>query len=82
MWLLTKSDSACILISEFHPSVESQKSLCFPGQDWVADHAPCSGWVYDNDVWDCDVYGYERLPFSRLFKIYKRHAAMLAELSQ
>jgi hypothetical protein len=82
MWLLTKSDSACILISEYHPSVESQKRLCFPGQDWVADKAPCNGWVYDNGFWDCDIYGYSRLPFASLFKIYERHLAVLKELSQ
>ena len=82
MWLLTQPDSYCILISEFHPSVESQKRLCFPGQEWVADQAPCSGWVHDNDVWDCDMYGYERLPFLNLFKIFERHEAVVKELSK
>jgi len=82
MWLLTKPDSYCILISEYHPSVESQKRLCFPAQDWVADKAPCNGWVYDNDVWDCDIYGYSRLPFASLLKIYERHLAVLKELNQ
>jgi hypothetical protein len=81
MWLLTRPESACILISEFHPSVERQKTLCFPGQDWEAENALCSGWVYDDGYWDCDMYGYSHLPFADLFKIFKRHAAMLEELS-
>jgi hypothetical protein len=82
MWLLTKEDSACILISEVHPSVERQKALCFPGQDWVAENALCNGWVYDDGFWECDMYGYGRLTFTNLFKIYKRHAAMMEELSR
>jgi hypothetical protein len=81
MWLLTRPESACILISEFHPSVERQEALCFPGQEWVAENALCSGWVYDDGYWDCDMYGYSHLPFADLFKIFKRHAAMLEELS-
>jgi hypothetical protein len=82
MWLLTNQDSSCILISEVHPSVERQKALCFPGQDWVAENALCLGWVYDDGLWDCDVYGYGHLPFADLFRIYKRHVAMLEELGR
>ncbi len=77
MWLLTKQNSVCILISELHPSVERQKALCLPGKEWVAENELCNGWVYDNGIWDCDIYGFNRLPFPDLYKIYKRHAARL-----
>lgn len=50
MWLLTRDDNACMLVSETHPSVERQQVLC----GWVADRAPCAGDIFDNDYWVCD----------------------------
>ena len=72
MWLLTREDgSYCILLADSHPSVEAQKRLCFPGQDWVAENA-IVGWVYDDGTWDLDKLGYLRADFTYLYKIYER----------
>jgi hypothetical protein len=76
MYLLARSDSYCLLISEYHPSVESQKALCFPGTDWVATSTPCEGYVCDEDCWECDYLGYERLSLKELRPIYERHLAL------
>jgi hypothetical protein len=73
MYLLTQADSYCLIISDLHPSVERQKAICFPGTDWVATSTPCVGWVCNNDCWDCDVFGYERLSLKNLRPIYERH---------
>jgi hypothetical protein len=73
MYLLARSDSYCLIISDFHPSAERQKALCFPGTDWVATSTPCVGWVCENDCWECDIYGYERLSLKKLRPIYERH---------
>lgn len=80
MFLLTGGGRYCMLISEWHPSVERQKAACFPGQDWVAEQSPCSGMVYDNDTWACDPFGYERLPLDRLKKVYERHVKNLERI--
>jgi hypothetical protein len=77
MYLLTRPDSYCLLISEVHPSVESQKALCFPGTDWVATNTPCEGYVCDEDCWECDYLGYERLSLKELRPIYKRHLSLI-----
>jgi hypothetical protein len=77
MYLLTRPDSYCLLISEYHPSVESQKALCFPGTDWVATSTPCEGYVCDEDCWECDYLGYERLSLKELRPIYERHLALI-----
>lgn len=82
MWLLTNEEKSCILISEAHPSVESQKASCFPGQEWVAENTLCSGYVYDNGFWGCDEFGFERLPVSELMKIFGRHKEKLEQLAQ
>jgi hypothetical protein len=76
MYLLTRPDSYCLLISDVHPSVESQKALCFPGTDWVATNTICEGWVCNNDCWDCDYLGFERIKFSDLMKIYQRRMGL------
>jgi hypothetical protein len=72
MYVLTRDDSYCILVSDVHPSVESQKALCFPGTDWVATNTPCEGWVCDNDCWDCDYRGFQRFSLKELWPIYMR----------
>lgn len=77
MYLLTRPDSYCILVSDVHPSVESQKALCFPGTDWVATNTACEGWVCDNDCWDCDYLGFERITLSDLKHIYKRRMGII-----
>jgi hypothetical protein len=86
MWLLTRDDQGCILLSETHPSVERQKALCFPATDpdWVADSAPCADYVYDNDTWSCDAFGFSRLPLydedgPDLMEVWQRHAARQEE---
>lgn len=76
MYLLTRPDSYCLLISDVHPSVESQKALCFPGTDWVATNTLCEGFVCENDCWDCDYFGFERLSFSDLMDIYSRRMGL------
>jgi hypothetical protein len=75
MYLLTRSDSYCLIISDYHPSVERQKALCFPGTDWVATSTPCAGYVCDEDCWECDYLGFERLRLKELREIYERHLA-------
>ena len=77
MYLLTRPDSYCLLISDVHPSVESQKALCFPGTEWVATNTPCEGWVCNNNCWECDYLGFERLNLSDLNKIYQRRMGLL-----
>jgi len=72
MYVLTRDDSSCILVSDVHPSVESQKALCFPGTDWVATNTACEGWVCDNDCWDCDYLGFSRFSLQELWPIYER----------
>jgi hypothetical protein len=72
MYLLTGERKYCILISETHPSVERQKAACFPGEEWVASRALCSGGVYADDSWKCDSLGYERAPLSRLLEVHER----------
>jgi hypothetical protein len=90
MWLLTRGDQGCILLSETHPSIERQKALCFPATDpdWVADNAPCADFVYDNvydnDTWSCDAFGFARLPLHDengpdLWEVWQRHAARQEE---
>jgi hypothetical protein len=79
MFLLTGSGKYCMLISEWHPSVERQKAACFPGQEWVAERTPCSGMVYDNGSWACDGFGFERLPLDRLQKVYEQHLKKLQQ---
>jgi hypothetical protein len=74
MYLLTGGGKFCVLISETPPSIERQKQLCFPGEDWVAEQVPCAGPIYDDDVWVCDSFGYPRLGLEGLKKIYERHA--------
>jgi hypothetical protein len=85
MWLLTRGDQGCILLSETHPSVERQKALCFPATDpnWIADNAPCADYVYDNGTdyghWSCDAFGFARLPLHDkdgpdLWEVWQRHA--------
>jgi hypothetical protein len=77
MYLLTRPDSYCLLISDVHPSVESQKALCFQGIDWVATKTACEGWVCNNGCWDCDYLNFERLPFKDLKSIYERRMGLL-----
>ena len=77
MYLLTRPDSYCLLISEVHPSVESQKVLCFPGTDWVATNTPCEGYVCDEDCWECDYLGFERLSLKDLRPIFERHLSQI-----
>jgi hypothetical protein len=72
MYLLTREDSYCILVSDVHPSVESQKALCFPGTDWVATNTACEGYVCDNGCWDCDYLGFSRETLKELWEIYQR----------
>jgi hypothetical protein len=72
MYVLTREDSYCILVSDVHPSVESQKALCFPGTDWVATRTACEGWVCNNDCWDCDFLGFDRFTLKDLWDIYQR----------
>ena len=86
MWLLTRGDQGCILLSETHPSIERQKALCFPATDpdWVADNAPCADYVYDDDTWSCDAFGFPRLPLHDengpdLWEVWQRHAARQQE---
>jgi hypothetical protein len=86
MWLMTRGDQGCILLSETHPSVERQKALCFPATDpdWVADSAPCADYVYSNDTWSCDAFGFSRLPLHDengpdLMEVWQRHAARQEE---
>jgi hypothetical protein len=90
MWLLTRGDEGCILLSETHPSVERQKALCFPATDpdWVADNAPCADYVHDNGTdygfWSCDAFGFSRLPLydedrPDLWEVWQRHAARQEE---
>jgi hypothetical protein len=86
MWLLTRGDQGCILLSETHPSVERQRALCFPATDpdWTADNAPCADYVYDNDTWSCDAFGFPRLPLydetgPDLMQVWQRHAARQQE---
>jgi hypothetical protein len=75
MYLLVRSDSYCLIVSDEHPSVERQKELCFPGTDWVATSTPCVGYVCDEDCWECDYLGFERLSSKDLRLIYERHLA-------
>lgn len=74
MWLLTRGDQGCILISETHPAVHRQNALCFPATDpnWTATNAPCAAYVYDDDTWACDRYGYYRLPLEDLLSMLSR----------
>lgn len=76
MYLLTQPDSYCLLISDVHPSVESQKALCFPGTDWVATNTVCEGWVCNNNCWECDYLGFERLTMKDLRPIYDRRMGL------
>lgn len=73
MWLFTGGGKHCILVSDTHPSVASQQALCFPGQDWTAEELLCSGALYDDDSWECDVYGKDRLHVPDLMRYYERH---------
>jgi hypothetical protein len=75
VYLLTRPDSYCLIISEYPPSVERQKALCFPGTDWVATNNPCAGYVCAEDCWECDYLGYGRLNLESLRLIYERHLA-------
>jgi hypothetical protein len=73
MWLLTGGGRYCILIGDTHPSAERQQALCFPGEDWVAEEVLCTGTLYANDYWRCDVYGKDRLHVDDLMQYYERH---------
>ena len=73
MWLLTGDGKYCILVSDTHPSVERQKALCFPGEDWVAEQVLCKEPLYDNDFWGCDLYGKARLHVDDLMRYHERH---------
>ena len=73
MYLLTGGGKYCILVSNSAPSVGSQKALCFPGQDWVAEQVLCKATLYSNDYWSCDEYGKERLHVDDLMRYYERH---------
>jgi hypothetical protein len=73
MYLLTGGGKYCILVSNSAPSVASQKTLCFPGQDWVADQVLCKATLYRNDYWSCDEYGKDRLHVDDLMRYYERH---------
>jgi hypothetical protein len=76
MYLLTRPDSYCLLVSDVHPSVESQKTLCFPGTDWVATNTACEGWVCNNNCWECDYLGFERLTLKDLRNIHNRRMGL------
>ena len=75
MWLLTNGEKMCMIISETHPSVERQQILC----GWVADNAPCSDYVYDDNTWSCDSFGGLRLPLHGpgrdLMEVWHKHDA-------
>ncbi len=73
MYLLTGGGKYCVLVSNSAPSVASQKVLCFPGQDWVAEQVLCKATLYRNDYWSCDEYGKERLHVDDLMRYYERH---------
>lgn len=63
LWLLTNETDGrwCVLFAESHPSIERQQIKCFAslGIAWVADNAPCAGFVSESDVWTCDKISYE-----------------------
>lgn len=86
MWLLMRGDEGCILLSETHPSVERQQTLCFPTSDpdWTADRVACVGYVTSEDYWPCDSFGFSRLPLRsesgpNLMKVWHRHKARQQE---
>lgn len=75
MWLLTRGNEHCLLISDTHPSVGRQAQACFPNIyfAWEAYNAPCAAYVYDNDTWACDKYTPHRLPLDQLMGVWERH---------
>jgi hypothetical protein len=75
VWLLTRGDWDCILVSETHPSVPLQRAKCFPRLDpnWTALNAPCAAPVMSDDTWECDKYTPWRRPLSELREVYQRH---------
>ena len=56
LWFLVAADnSACLLYSPTHPSIESQGGWCFPEEynnSWVAVRS-CGGFVYSDGSWKC-----------------------------
>jgi hypothetical protein len=80
MWLLTNWGEwdlrYCILISDTHPSIDIQIAKCFPGTYWVAHFTPCTGPIYENDVWACDdnleEHNWSRLPLAELCRRYPK----------
>jgi len=58
----------CMAIADGGVSIDWQLKWC----GWVADNHPCGGLMYDNDVWACDRYGYNRLPLKDLLKVIGR----------
>lgn len=79
VWLLTRGDWDCILVSETHPSVPRQQAKCFPLLDpnWVADNAPCAAPVMDDDTWECDRFTPWRRPLAELLVVYEEHLRRL-----
>lgn len=77
MWLLTRGNEHCLLISDTHPSVGRQAQACFPRiyLSWQATSAPCAAYVYDDDTWACDKYTPWRLPLDQLRGVWKNHQA-------
>ena len=75
MWLLIKNDppegylSYCVILSETHPSVERQEVLC----GWVADSAPCAGWLLSDGTWSCDAQRYRLAQMETLINAWDRH---------
>jgi len=81
MYLLTRGNWHCLLISDTHPSIERQNQACFPDLDpnWTATNAPCAAAVYDDDTWTCDKYTPWRLPLFDLSVVWDRHLAKVGE---
>ena len=56
LWFLVAADNtACLLFSPTHPSIESQGGWCFPEEydnSWVAVRS-CGGFVYSDGSWKC-----------------------------
>jgi hypothetical protein len=81
MYLLTRGNWHCLLISDTHPSIERQNQACFPDLDpnWTATDAPCAAPVYDDDSWKCDKYTPWRVPLFNLRVVWDRHLAKVGE---
>lgn len=85
-WLLvdTKDSPAttCVIIAPLNgpqPSVDVQKLVCYPktNPNWVADYAPCKGWIMASGYWACTALmkSYEPeavlLPLSQIHQVWK-----------